>query len=250
MEETSKSSKTDPAASIEIREHHIESILGKSPTWLVRWGMSIMACIIFLLLGVSYFFSYPDTVSVPITIMPEKVPVSVFVPYPLELREVYVGENTDVRRGDTLLSGQTEHGVPFFLESPVSGKIAFSRVLLSGFRLSAGESVLSVVPPSHGDYVGIVQIPVRDMSQLRVGQSADIKLDLYPYMQYGILQGKVSFIAQLPVDGYYSVLVTLATDNVSSYGKDITLQPAMTGTVNIITRNMSLLERLIVPVRR
>lgn len=230
---------------IEIRTQDIEAILGKSPAWLVRWGTTVMAAVLFVLLGVAAFFSYPDLVSAPLTITPEQPPFRVVAPEAMVVRRVLASENARVEASDSLLSGITVAGKTVWIQSPADGRILFSAVLLPGLSLKAGEPILSVVPPSSGKYVGIIRVPGSNLARLSVGQVAQIRLDEYPYMQYGVLKGKVAFIARLPVDGAYQVLIDLPSESMSSHGKPIVLHPEMSGTVNIITRNVSLLQRLL-----
>ena len=234
---------------IEIRQHDIEAILGKSPSWLVKWGTTVMAFVILSLLAVSYFFSYPEVVSVPVVITPEKPPLQITVPENMDLKEVFVKENDSVSRGMDLLLGITNTGEEVRVKSPDAGKVMFSAILVPGDRLVAGENILSVVFPSHKDYIGVVKVLAADMAKIRIGQTAQVKLDMYPYMQYGVLKGTVARITQLPSGGYYSVMIRLPGKTVSNYGQNLVLQPEMTGTVSIITQNMSLFERLIAPVR-
>lgn len=234
---------------IEIRTHDIEAILGKAPSWLVRWGTTVMAGVILALLAVSYFFSYPDMVSVPVVITPEKPPVQVYAPENMELKAVLATENEQVKAGRPLLQGVSDSGEEVWIKSPENGKIMFSTILIPGNRLVASENILSVVFPSDGDYIGVVKVPASDVARIKPGQSAQVRLDMYPYMQYGILRGKVTRVTLLPSNGFYSVMITLPKKTVSNYGKKLVLQPEMMGTVNIITQSMSLFERFIAPVR-
>lgn len=234
---------------IEIRPHDIEAILGKSPSWLVKWGTTVMAFVILSLLAVSYFFSYPEMVSVPVVVTPEKPPLQVTAPESMELKAVLVKENESVLPGMNLLQGITDGGKEVWVKSPDSGKVMFASILIPGNRLMAGENLLSVVFPSRGDYIGIIKVPARDMAKIKIGQTAEVKLDMYPYMQYGILKGTVARITQLPSGGYYSVMIRLPEKTVSNYGQNLALKPEMSGTVSIITDDMSLFERLMAPVR-
>ena len=62
---------------IEIRSEEVQEILTQVPTWMIRWGNTLMFLLILMLLFISWFVKYPDVISTQVmittTIPPEKI---------------------------------------------------------------------------------------------------------------------------------------------------------------------------------
>jgi HlyD family secretion protein len=77
-------------------------VLGEIPSWILRWGITIIACIVIVLLIGSALFKYPDTISSTITLT-GTTPVSEIVAKTSgKLQELYVKNNQKVKRGEYL----------------------------------------------------------------------------------------------------------------------------------------------------
>ena len=54
------------------REHfyseEAQAILGRAPSWVVRWGVTVVFCILAGIVLGCYFIKYPQTVTAPISI--------------------------------------------------------------------------------------------------------------------------------------------------------------------------------------
>lgn len=59
---------------VEIRHEDIQELLGNPPSWLVRWGISVFAGIIAVLIIGSSLFMYPQIIEAPITVTTEQPP--------------------------------------------------------------------------------------------------------------------------------------------------------------------------------
>jgi len=46
-----------------IYSDEVQEIMGRIPGWVVRWGLSVIFAIFIVLLGVAYFFKYPEVVT-------------------------------------------------------------------------------------------------------------------------------------------------------------------------------------------
>lgn len=87
----------------------------------------------------------------------------------------------------------------------------------------------------------------------KCGYVVNIKLDAYSYMDYGILRGKITSLAQTPEISSSNTIVYTATveltDNLNTtYKKKIPFIQQMTGQANIITEEMTLLDQIIRPI--
>lgn len=56
-------SKLEEINKIEIRSEEYQEVLGASPNWLLRAGITIILLVIVILLIGSWFFKYPDVLN-------------------------------------------------------------------------------------------------------------------------------------------------------------------------------------------
>jgi HlyD family secretion protein len=142
----------------------------------------------------------------------------------------------------------------YVLISPVDGKISFTRYWVSNQNVQAGEEVFTVIPASESGIIGKASLPVARSGKVKTGQKANLRLDNFPDNEFGMLKGIVWNISLVPaVSGsltYYVVEIELPDGLRTNYKKEIPYMPNMQGTADIITEDISLLERFIQPVRQ
>jgi hypothetical protein len=68
-------------------------------------------------------------------------------------------------------------------------------------------------------------------------------------MEYGSIKGKVGSMSLVSDQEYYSVEISLPDGLKTSYNKDLKFNQGMTGQAEIITDELSLLVRIVNPIR-
>ncbi|MBN1986627.1 MAG: HlyD family efflux transporter periplasmic adaptor subunit [Prolixibacteraceae bacterium] len=140
----------------------------------------------------------------------------------------------------------------FVLKTPISGTITFTNIWSENQFVSQGDIVFTVVPDESIKIVGRALIPVLGAGKVEKEQRVNIKLDNYPYMEYGLLEGKVKNISMVPVTteqgGYYTAEIELQNNLVTNYKRELPFNQEMQGTAEIITKDRRLIERLIQPL--
>jgi len=53
---------------IDSQSEEVQELMGRTPSWILRYGISVIAFTIFLLIGGSYFLWYPETLSCSIVV--------------------------------------------------------------------------------------------------------------------------------------------------------------------------------------
>ncbi|MBR5911496.1 MAG: HlyD family efflux transporter periplasmic adaptor subunit [Bacteroidales bacterium] len=142
----------------------------------------------------------------------------------------------------------------FLLVSPTSGVVAITKYWQKNQNITAGETMMTVVPDGASSYSGKLYLSQRGAGKVKQGQKVNIKLDDYPYMEFGFVQVTLSGISMLPYNdadlgNVYILEVQLPDSLVTQYGTHIPYRPEMTGTAEIITDDMSVLDRLINPIK-
>jgi multidrug resistance efflux pump len=137
----------------------------------------------------------------------------------------------------------------YVLSAPISGKVVLNGLVVQQY-IRNGEAIMTIVPQSLDKIVGRMQLPVEKSGKVNVGQVVMIKLDNYPYQEYGTLSGKVASKSVVPKNREYTILIdhlemSKSGKLLTSSKKEITFEQQMLGSVDIITEDKGFLERII-----
>lgn len=134
----------------------------------------------------------------------------------------------------------------YILQSAIEGKVSFTQVWVANQTITSGDNVFSIVPVAGKGFVGKVKAPSLNSGKIQVNQEVNIRLANFPDREFGILKGKVSNISLVPdTDGNVMIDVILPEGMKTSYKKQIPFQQEMRGAAEIITEDLSLLERIL-----
>ena len=132
----------------------------------------------------------------------------------------------------------------YLIESPIDGKISFFNVWSVNQNVKSGDELFSVVPTQKQQFIGKCILPILNTGKLSIGQNVNIKLDNYPYNENGMLRGVVSNISTVPNKDNYAIDVDLKNGLVTSYNKTLLYKEQMKGKADIITKNISVMDRI------
>jgi multidrug efflux pump subunit AcrA (membrane-fusion protein) len=144
------------------------------------------------------------------------------------------------------------------LRAPTAGIIHALAVKTPGESLQAADVVCRLVPPELG-LIAEVELPAGDVGFVHVDQIAKLKLDAFPFEDYGVFAGTVEFVApDAEPEGSdrkrkpaYTVRVRLHDPEPRApNGKPLRLRPGMTLRADLISRRESLGAMLFQPLRK
>lgn len=142
----------------------------------------------------------------------------------------------------------------YALTAPIDGKITFTNYWVKNQNISPSEDVFTIIPSDSVGLIGKALLPMASSGKVRTGQKVNIRFDNFPDSEYGIVKGIVKNISLIPSKTLdvvnYTVEVELPSGLVSSYNKELPYLPQMSGKADIITDDLSLLERLFMPLRK
>ncbi len=144
----------------------------------------------------------------------------------------------------TLSSEITKWKQLYLIQSPTNGRISFFNVWAINQNIKQGDELFSVIPTQKQEFIGKCILPILNTGKLQVGQNVNIKLDNYPSNEIGILQGIVTNISEVPNKDTYAIDVKLNNGLVTSYNKTLSYKEEMKGTADIITKNISVMDRV------
>lgn len=144
----------------------------------------------------------------------------------------------------TLLSEIDKWKQQFLIESPVEGKISFFNVWAVHQQIKQSEVLFSIVPNQEQIFIGKCILPITNTGKLTLNQKVNIKLDNYPFAENGLLQGEVKNISAVPNQNNLMIDVQLTNGLTTTYHKTLPYKEQMTGTADIITQNLSVMDRI------
>jgi len=137
----------------------------------------------------------------------------------------------------------------YVLSAPKSGKVAFNGLSLQQF-VRNGEAIMTIVPQSQDQIVGRVQLPVEKSGKVTVGLRVVMKLDNYPFQEYGTISGIVASKSAIPKNREYTIIVDHLSHGSkgklrTSSNKEVPFEQQLLGTAEIITSDKGFLERVL-----
>ena len=127
------------------------------------------------------------------------------------------------------------------LKAPVSGSVFNLQANLPGYVANTTEPILEIVPTD--SLVARVFITNRDIGFVKEGMDVDVRIDSFPYSEFGDVKGTLTHIGSdaLPPDEanpYYRFPadITLEDQSITINGDPVQLQSGMSLSANIKTR--------------
>ena len=141
------------------------------------------------------------------------------------------------------------------LISPVNGRVFDLKAITIGYAATLGETLLNIVPD--GEVEGKIFLSNRDIGFIKPNMDAEIRLDAYPFTQYGSIKGKLSFIGDevLPADQNnpvprFPAYVKLFNQKITKGDETYKLRSGQSITVNLIVRNKPIISLLSDPISK
>lgn len=133
----------------------------------------------------------------------------------------------------------------YTLTSSINGVISFQNFWGSNQFVNEGSVVFTILPVDNANLVGKLLIPAQNAGKVSAGQKVLIKLDNYPYQEYGMVIGEVTNFSLSPDnEGNYTVYITFPRGTKTSYNKTLKFSQELVGNAEIITENLSIAERM------
>lgn len=132
----------------------------------------------------------------------------------------------------------------YVLKSDIEGRVSFLNFWTENQTVALGDLVFIIIPSAYSSYLAKIKAPSQNSGKIKVGQTANIRLENFPDDEFGTLKGKVKHISLLPnKEGLYLIDVELPERLITTYGKEIPFKQEMRGVVEIVTEDLRLIER-------
>lgn len=146
---------------------------------------------------------------------------------------------------NSLISSAEEWKSKYVLTASQGGDLSFVGVIQQNQVVVAGQEIF-YIDPGNLAFFGLMEIPQDNMGKVIEGQEVLIKLKSFPFEQYGIIEGKISYLAKVAYkDSVFISKVNFKIHEPLDQSKVIQLKQGMIGNAEIITQDASVLDRLI-----
>lgn len=225
-----------------LHTEEMQDIIGASPSWLLRWGITIFFIMLIIISSVSQIIKYPDIVKTSLKIRTLDLPISIACPTNGKVFKILVKNNELVNAKKILAIIQSNVG-NINLSAPKTGIVSYYGMIYENQEVFANEPLFRL-NQAGPQFFGELRVSESSLGKVKVGQGVLVKMKSYPYQQYGMLHGIIKYIVENPTkDGEYEAMVDFRS-NITDTHRSLLLQNGMMADVDIITENNSLLQRL------
>jgi multidrug resistance efflux pump len=226
---------------LEIRSEEIHDIMQRTPKWITRWGISILLGIIILILFGTNFIHYPDVIEANVSVQGRPKLVSLKRNPLTNINKVLVKDKSLVKANDPLflLSSQDGTGQLEIIKAPISGIFYRQHSEIEAHKLDLG-----IIMPQNQQHIIIGKLPVDGISKVEIGHKVILKLDAFPYREFGVIEGNVQSISPSIDDNTYDVEFGLLNGLTTQNGTVVSTPMKLKGKAEILTNDKSLLKRL------
>lgn len=147
----------------------------------------------------------------------------------------------------------------YVLISPIDGKVDFLNFWKNGDVVQAGQEVIAIVQEKNS-VIGHVFLPEYGAGKVKQGQRVIVKLDNYPYKEFGTISGNIKSVSQVSnqrminsksedntshnaINGYLAV-VEFPKGLTTSFGSKLKYRTGSQGTAEVVLEKRRLIERL------
>jgi len=145
---------------------------------------------------------------------------------------------------NSLISQAEDWKSKYILTAAQSGKLSYAGIIQENQVLSPGQEVFYINPGNEA-FFGQMSIPQDNMGKIKEGQEVLVKLRSFPFEEYGMIRGKISYIADVPYkDSVFVSKVDFRVRSTSDMKRPIHLKQGMMADAEIITQDATILQRI------
>jgi len=172
-----------------------------------------------------------------------------------ELADRRAAHVRDVRASEQRLRALlAEWDRTYVLRAPTSGQISFFDIWTQNQVVREGQEVFFVVPKTSA-VIGRVSSGQRGIGRVKPGMDVQVELEGYPSAQFGLLRARFDKVSATDRETTgketgYTISLVFPEGMRTTYGRQIALRQGMTGNASIVVEELSLLTRMMFPIRQ
>lgn len=138
----------------------------------------------------------------------------------------------------------------YIIRSPIKGNLQLLNFWTENEFIQAGTEIF-LVTPTQKEILGQMLLPTSGAGKVQIGQEVIIKLDDFPYLEYGTIRGIIESVSTSKKQEQtshgtienYLVLIKFNNGLKTNYGEYIDTNKSISGSGEIITKDRRLIER-------
>ena len=87
---------------IELRSEEVQEVMNHVPSWILRWGITVLFSIVIILLMGRFLFKYPDIVKAEVTISTQNPPAYVLAKASGRVCEIHINNGSEIPKGSLM----------------------------------------------------------------------------------------------------------------------------------------------------
>ncbi len=143
------------------------------------------------------------------------------------------------------------------VRSPIDGTIFEFTVSKPGEVVQPGQRIAQIAPKNAGVILK-ASMPIKDSGFLKLGMPVKVKFDAYPYQEYGIVEGKVTWVSpdskmQPTPQGNnesFELKISLNQQYVDNGEKRVSLAPGQTADAEVVIRQRRIIDFVLDPFKK
>lgn len=143
-----------------------------------------------------------------------------------------------------LKQGEGGAGGAVVVTMPTAGLLTRLHFATPGASVKAGATVATVLPEGNQAFV-LAHLANKDVGFVRPGGLARVKVDAYPYAQFGTLEARVTRVFPDPEGPTFVVKLALSRATIDVHGVAAPLFPGLQVHVDLLTRERRLADMLL-----
>ncbi|MES2061793.1 MAG: HlyD family efflux transporter periplasmic adaptor subunit [Bacteroidota bacterium] len=145
---------------------------------------------------------------------------------------------------NSLISQAEDWKSKYILTASQAGRATFAGIIQRNQVITAGQDVF-YINAGNEQFFGEMNIPQDNLGKVKEGQQVLVKLRSYPFEEYGMLRGKISYLSDVPYkDSIFISKVVFLSKYASDLKKPVHLKQGMIADAEIITEDATILQRL------
>ena len=137
----------------------------------------------------------------------------------------------------------------YVLRAPIEGVVSFYDFWSDQQHVTTGRQVFLIVPETT-HLLGRMPVNQGGAGKVKPGQPVRIRVDDYPYKEFGVVTGKVQSVSLVAREGISLVLVDIPYPLRTSFKRQLQFKQEMMGEASIVTEDVRLIERFFYEIRR
>ncbi|BAV04398.1 HlyD family secretion protein [Filimonas lacunae] len=130
----------------------------------------------------------------------------------------------------------------YVIQSPLNGKVFFI-IPIQENQFLPQTKLIGYVNPDDRYFYAEANLPQANFGKVDTGLKVQLRFDAYPFQEYGVVNGTLNYISNIPSDSGFLATIRLNNKLKTNNNKEIPYKTGLKAEAVIITQNMRLLER-------